>query len=114
MVGMSAFCYLPLHHKSPEEDFFWHWLIRVVLEKGHKTVCVRVCVWSANGKSVVYSCQLSNASTTHAHAVETQIQIANALHSEAADEVLSWLVRNPASSMCVTGRLTPTFTLRHV
>jgi len=43
MVGVSAFCYLSLHHTSPE-DFFWHRLTRVVQEKGHKTdVCV--CVW---------------------------------------------------------------------
>jgi len=27
-------CYLPLHHKSPEEDFFWHRLTGVVPEKG--------------------------------------------------------------------------------
>jgi len=29
MVGVSAFCYLPLHHKSLE-DFFWHRLTQMV------------------------------------------------------------------------------------
>ena len=39
-----------LHHKSPEEIFFWHRLTRVVQKKGCKVVvcvyvCVCVCVW---------------------------------------------------------------------
>ena len=35
-------CYLPLHHKSPE-DFFWHQLTPVARKMGHKMV-VCVCV----------------------------------------------------------------------
>jgi len=29
-----SLCYLLLHHKSPEEYFFWHQITRVVPEKG--------------------------------------------------------------------------------
>jgi len=32
------------HKKSPEEDFFWHRLTWVVLEKGQQNGCVCVCV----------------------------------------------------------------------
>ena len=39
IVGVCL-CYLPLHH-SLEEHFFWHWLTRIVPEKGRKMV---VCV----------------------------------------------------------------------
>ena len=46
LVRMRIVC-LPLLSSlapwSPEEDFFWHWLTRVVPKKGHKTV-VCVCI----------------------------------------------------------------------
>jgi len=35
-------CYLPLHHKSSEEYFFWHRLAWVVPEKGLLNTCVSV------------------------------------------------------------------------
>jgi len=34
MVDVSASVHLPLHHKSPEEYFFWHCLVWAVQEKG--------------------------------------------------------------------------------
>jgi len=44
MVSVSASDNLPLHHKVQK---FWHWLTRVVPEKGHKKVVVVVVVlWS--------------------------------------------------------------------
>jgi len=36
---LCSLCYLPLHHKSPE-DFFWHWLIQAVPKKAIKGLCV--------------------------------------------------------------------------
>ena len=34
MVGVSVSVNLPLHHKVQKEVLFWHWLTRVVPEKG--------------------------------------------------------------------------------
>ena len=40
---LCSLCYLPLHHKSPEEDLFWHRLTQEVPEKGHKMVVCLFC-----------------------------------------------------------------------
>jgi len=44
MVGVSASVIFPCTILVQKKFFFWHWLSRIVLEKGRKMV-LYVCVW---------------------------------------------------------------------